>query len=316
MARILLSCLVGKIPKKVMMAFRAILDFVYLAQYTAHDEETLTYMETALKTFHQHKHVLVQLGIRSHLNIPKLHSLLHYVESIRLLGATDNYNTEAFERLHIDYAKKGWRASNHRDARPQMVRWLARQEKMVILSSSIHRWLISTGQESETIDSLNNEDAVPTYRHNSRIKLPKHPTVPLQPLPIIVDKHHAPGFIDALAQYIYRLKNGRPLTPSQLQTAVDNMPINRVDVFHCFKFAPESLNNDDKSETDAVKAKPAMGNQAPPFDTVVVLQGEDAEATGLQGEHTHMHLIRSSKYESHSHFASHRDENRAYQSSL
>ncbi|EPS92913.1 hypothetical protein FOMPIDRAFT_1137110, partial [Fomitopsis schrenkii] len=62
-ARILLACLVGKIPKKVMTAFRSILDFIYLAQYTAHDSDTLGYMEKALNTFHKNKSVLVKLGI-------------------------------------------------------------------------------------------------------------------------------------------------------------------------------------------------------------------------------------------------------------
>ncbi|KAH9918421.1 uncharacterized protein B0H18DRAFT_882796 [Fomitopsis serialis] len=232
MARILLACLVGKIPKKAILAFRSILDFIYIAQYTTHDDTTLQYMEDALKVFHRNKQILVDLGVRDHLNIPKFHSLLHYVDAIRLLGTTDNYNTEAFERLHIDYAKNGWRASNHRNARPQMVRWLARQEKMALSS--------------------------------------------------IVDKHHAPGFVDAVAQYIYKLKDGRPLTSSLLKTAVDHMPFQRLDVFHGFKFTPESL-TDDTQETDAVKAKPAKAGQAARFDTVVVLQGEDAEATGMQG---------------------------------
>ncbi|KAH9914312.1 uncharacterized protein B0H18DRAFT_1125649 [Fomitopsis serialis] len=297
MARILLACLVGKVPQQVILAFRSILDFIYLAQYTTHDDTTLQYMEDALKTFHRNKHVLVDLGVREHLNIPKFHSLLHYVDAIRLLGTTDNYNTEAFERLHIDYAKNGWRASNHRDARPQMVRWLVRQEKMVVLRSSIHRWLRSTGREQdkdvdervagEVDEHVAGEVDQPSCR-NGRIKLPKHPTAPLQALPTIVDKHCAPGFIDALAQHIYKLKNnGRALTSSQLQNAVDRMPFNRVDVFHGFKFAPEPL-TDDTQETDAVKAKPATARQAARFDTVVVLQGEDAEATGLQGLQSHL----------------------------
>lgn len=283
MARILLACLVGKIPKAVMVTFHAILDFIYLAQYTAHDADTLNYMEKALNTFHKNKAILVKIGIREHLNIPKFHMLKHYIESIEQLGATDNYNTEAFERLHIDYAKAGWRASNHRDARPQMVRWLARREKMVVLGSSIRRWLISTGREHDD-ESRADEEHVPTSRHNGRIKLSKHPSVPLQPLPLIVDRHQCPGFRESLAQYIYRLKNGRPLTSSQLPDALNNMPVNRVDVFHGFKFAPASL-SDDTGETDAVKATPMKGDQAARFDTVIVLQGEDAEATGLQGKY-------------------------------
>ncbi|KAI0720894.1 hypothetical protein C8Q72DRAFT_766307, partial [Fomitopsis betulina] len=45
-----------------------------------------------------------------------------------------------------------------------------------------------------------------------------------------------------------------------------------------------SLNNDTE-ETDAVKAMPVKGEQPAHFDTVVVMQGKDAEATCLQGTH-------------------------------
>ena len=33
-------------------------------------------------------------------------------DCIKMYGTTDNYNTKVFERLHIDLAKEGWRASN------------------------------------------------------------------------------------------------------------------------------------------------------------------------------------------------------------
>jgi hypothetical protein len=113
MARILLGCLVGKVPRRVLLAFRSLLDFIYLAQYQSQDDQTLGYLQDALDTFHKHKDVFVQLGIRDHFDIPKIHSLVHYIDSIRQFGATDNYNTEAFERLHIDLAKDAWRATNN-----------------------------------------------------------------------------------------------------------------------------------------------------------------------------------------------------------
>ncbi|KAI0724944.1 hypothetical protein C8Q72DRAFT_961556 [Fomitopsis betulina] len=123
-AHILLACLAGKIPKQVMLTFRTLLDFIQLAQYTAHNTNTLAYLDKALDTFQQNKAILVKLGIHDHLNIPKFHMLKHYAQSIHELGTTNNYNMEVFEHLHIDFAKAGWRASNHRNALPQMVHWL------------------------------------------------------------------------------------------------------------------------------------------------------------------------------------------------
>ncbi|KAL6301703.1 hypothetical protein BKA93DRAFT_818859 [Sparassis latifolia] len=117
MAKILLGCLIGVFPKQAIMACRALLDFVYLAQYSTHDDKTLQYMQDALDAFHKNKSYFVATGTRDDLNIPKFHSLMHYIKSIKYLGTIDNYNTEMFERLHIDFAKKGWRASNQRDDR-------------------------------------------------------------------------------------------------------------------------------------------------------------------------------------------------------
>ncbi|KAJ3816175.1 hypothetical protein F5880DRAFT_1494547, partial [Lentinula raphanica] len=52
-----------------------------------------------------------------------------------------NYNTEMFERLHIDFAKKGWRASNKREEFPQMTKWLARQENVQTFNKELS-WIL------------------------------------------------------------------------------------------------------------------------------------------------------------------------------
>ncbi|KAI0061563.1 hypothetical protein BV25DRAFT_1870782 [Artomyces pyxidatus] len=123
-ARILLACLAGKLAEPVLLATRTILDFIYLAQY----------MKDALDNHLKHRDIFIQLGLRDDFNVPKFHSLLHYVVSIQRFGTTDNCNTEMFERFHIDFAKGGWRASNHRDERPQMILWLTRREKVAMFT--------------------------------------------------------------------------------------------------------------------------------------------------------------------------------------
>lgn len=56
-----------------------------------------------------------------------------------MYGTTDNYNTEATERLHIDLAKDAYRATNKKDFLDQMVLWLERLEKLTALELHI-RW--------------------------------------------------------------------------------------------------------------------------------------------------------------------------------
>jgi hypothetical protein len=113
---------------RVVRAVRAILDFIYISQYSVHTIQSLNALDTALRQFHEEKDVFIELGVREHFNLPKLHSLAHYRQSIMLFGTTDNYNTEQSERLHIDFTKKAYRATNFKDEIKQMVTWLERQE--------------------------------------------------------------------------------------------------------------------------------------------------------------------------------------------
>ena len=96
-----------------------------------HTTETLKLLHRSLCSFHNNKHIFVELGFRKDFNLPKLHSLVHYVDSIELFGTTDNYNAEYTERLHIDLAKDAYRATNHHDEYAQMTTWLERKEKVL-----------------------------------------------------------------------------------------------------------------------------------------------------------------------------------------
>ncbi|KAJ7882418.1 hypothetical protein B0H14DRAFT_3082501 [Mycena olivaceomarginata] len=109
----------------------AVIDFIHLASLESHTARSLDALGAALDTFHENKQIFLDLGVRAkqgHFNIPKIHSMEHYVAMIRLFGSLDGYNTESPERLHIDYAKAGYRASNKKDYIAQMTLWLQRQE--------------------------------------------------------------------------------------------------------------------------------------------------------------------------------------------
>jgi len=125
-----LSLLGGQASSRVIKAVRALLDFLYLAQFLSHTTNTLRRLEDSLALLHNNKTVFVDLGTRGNFHIPKLHSLLHYESSIRLFGTTDNYNTEQTERLHIDFTKDAYHATNHKDEYMQMTTWLERREKV------------------------------------------------------------------------------------------------------------------------------------------------------------------------------------------
>ena len=265
-AKILLGVLVGAVPRQAILASRSLLDFIYLAQYPTHNDTTLGYMQEALDTFQKHKWFFVNVvGVRSDLNIPKFHSLMHYITAIRTLGTTDNYNTEMFERLHIDFAKLGWRASNQRDEFPQMVRWLSRQEKVVSFQNYL-TWRDPT--------LLN------TRSHRPRPSLPKYPSERAKLISIIQSHHHASQFPRCLKEYLnsFLLHRTNPRV-----AALHQLPFDRVDVYHIFKFSAIGLDDEESEEADVVKAQPATTAHPARFDAVVALNDDRAEATGLEG---------------------------------
>lgn len=282
MARILLGCLVGQVPKNVIIAIRSLLDFIYLAQYPTHNDTTLGYMEKALDVFHRNKKIFVELGVREHLNIPKFHSLLHYVKSIRKFGTTDNYNTEMFERFHIDFAKEGWRASNKRDERPQMILWLSRQEKVNAFESYLK-------ENEPTPQDINCAPGVlKTKGSKFQIKIAKKPPCPRQSLSSIQQLHNAPGFSRALKEYINSLQPPGASRVSRSALPAGVLPFSSLAVYHNFKFHKVELGHTDllsseDKDKDVVKAYPASNKRAARFDTVIVLTTEDAESTGVAG---------------------------------
>ncbi|KAI0821653.1 hypothetical protein BC628DRAFT_1491058 [Trametes gibbosa] len=150
MCRILLGLVIGlplhngASPVRLVRATRALLDFLYLAQYPAHTTDTLKLLDGALQAFHANKSIFVDLGIREHFKLPKLHFLDHYRHCIELYGTTDNYDTQFSERLHIDFTKEAYRATNHKDEFSQMTTWLERREKMQQHEAYI-AWQLRTG---------------------------------------------------------------------------------------------------------------------------------------------------------------------------
>ncbi|KAG8724348.1 hypothetical protein FRC09_019797 [Ceratobasidium sp. 395] len=115
---------------------RALIDFSYIARAARLTDTELDELDGAWNEMQRLKQVLVDSKIYPSLRrldgIHKWHQLSHYHESIRNFGTPDGYNTEAPEYLHIVYVKRGWAASNKRDAIPQIIDYCQRLEALRI----------------------------------------------------------------------------------------------------------------------------------------------------------------------------------------
>ncbi|KAF8445557.1 hypothetical protein L210DRAFT_3393245, partial [Boletus edulis BED1] len=130
MEKVFLRLIASGQQASLVRAVHAIVDFIYYSSLHSHTQQTLGALKDALDRFHQNKGIFIELGGRhpEHFNIPKIHAMEHYVDLIWRFGSADGFNTESPERLHIDYAKDAYRASNKKDFISQMTVWLRRQE--------------------------------------------------------------------------------------------------------------------------------------------------------------------------------------------
>ena len=272
MAKILLGCPVGCMPAQGIAAVTALLDFIYLAQYPAHNAETLGYLQDALDQFHKNREYFVVTGVWADFNIPKFHSLLHYIE---LFGTTDNYNTEMFEQLHIDVTKHGWRASNQRDEFPQMIWWLSRQDKVTCFE--FHQKNLQQSQANIEFETVLQQP--PTKK--AIISMAKHPNFPRHWLSLIEDRQDAPDFTYYLKAFLNSFTTNK--VPNQ-HLDQSKLPFQNVHVYSMFSFHPQGI-QDDKEESDLVRALPhSAQNPHGQFDTVIAIINDTAESTSLDSK--------------------------------
>lgn len=288
MCRILLGLVVdlklpdGTSPIPLICAIRSLLDFLYLAQYPLHTSETLQLLHESLERFHENKYIFVDLGIRNNFNLPKLHSLAHYVDSIKLFGTTDNYNTEYTERLHIDLAKDAYRATNHRDEYAQMTVWLERREK-VLRHESYLQWCL----DPQSTIVLRSTDMA----YNGTLTFTKWPSARAVDFDNIISKYGARFFREALRRYIVLARHsGPPLTRNQVERQIlyVNLPFTAVPVYHRLKFAASGDSTLAKRITlDSIHVRPERQTKKEKtiparFDTALLNVGSGGE-TGVQG---------------------------------
>ncbi|KAJ7140071.1 Zn-finger domain-containing protein [Mycena crocata] len=297
MQRVFVGVLAGAVSTKVLTVVKALIDFIYYAQLQLHTSRTLDALQNSLDTFHTHKQVIIDLGIREHFNIPKFHAIQHYVDAIRALGSADGYNTESPERLHIDFAKKAYRASNRRDYTEQMALWLQRQEAMALRTSYLawyNEQLAHSVPDDSSEETSDDEDAItisipiasrapatpPTVRLYTIAKKPPTLNVTVVHLQTM---HGAVDIIPALAAFLKLTFKSSPILPG---------PFDRFDVYNQVSLhLPANRYLSDQPRTTRIRATPAIPakNRSPGspgvFDTVLIYEdpAQYVPSSGIEG---------------------------------
>ncbi|KAG0692556.1 hypothetical protein DFH29DRAFT_882303 [Suillus ampliporus] len=306
MQRVFMGVLAGAVQPAVAQAARAIIDFIFYVQFHSHTSQSLEALQSALDEFHRHKEIFIQLEVREDFNIPKMHSMQHYVTSIKSRGSADGFNTEFPERLHIDFAKNAYRATNRKDYVAQMTKWLAHQEAVGQFDAyldwtlkrldSVHNEVDDDGGDAE-IEGFDAEvqpkqtttaDSIPVVTHI----LASRPSFRALTVPFIIQMFGGLSFLPAVSLYL-RVSSLR--VPAMSHSAAPELSQwDRFDAYRRLSIPYPKLRALHMGKTmDRIRATPSTPpsgrSQGSPgqFDTVLVrTEGEvnvHTQGTALEG---------------------------------
>ncbi|KAK0474131.1 hypothetical protein EDD18DRAFT_1313532 [Armillaria luteobubalina] len=276
MEQVFLGVVAGAVPDHVVKAVKAALDFIYYSSLHSHTSQTLAALTTALDNFHTHKDIFIELGIREHFNIPKIHSMQHYV------------------------------TSNGCDYTIQMTTWLCRQEAVdrfsSFLSCDVNGPTDSTGILSCPSSSVVPYKQVKTASNSAPLGFHVASTHPRGLLSIsasvIIQGHHAMRFLESLT--VFLRAHGCRLTPQGFDT-FDLFKRITVELPAIPQASPKEL----KNIICATPPIPAQGHRAAEdahLDFTYIQTGERNKRTegtpvqGLRAAHVHVLFRLSTVY--------------------
>ncbi|KAF8224104.1 hypothetical protein L208DRAFT_1513386 [Tricholoma matsutake] len=159
--KVYLPAIEGHIPDEMVQAMRAFLEFCYIARRDIHDTHSLTALDDALQQFHHHREIFRTSGVHANsFNLPRQHSLIHYVKLICAFGAPNGLCSSIMESKHIKAVKEPWRCSSHFKALGQMLLTNQRLDKLAAarIDFADHEMLKGTSDSNPDPPHLINED--------------------------------------------------------------------------------------------------------------------------------------------------------------
>ncbi|TEB37737.1 hypothetical protein FA13DRAFT_1751781 [Coprinellus micaceus] len=236
-SRILLGIVVdiqlpdGYSSVRLVKAVRGLLDFLTLARYPIHSSITFDEMDAALAQFHENKGIFIDLGVQTGFNIPKLHFLSHYRRLFESFGTADNFNTEYTERLHINYTKEAYRASNHKDEYPQMTTWLNQRERILLHEKYLHRKVALEATSETATPTL--PCPIPPISHPRTMKMAKTPNTYGVTFDDLASDYGVTDIRHVLSRFVVAFRDAS-LTKQAVCTAAEqlHLPFSKLSIYY------------------------------------------------------------------------------------
>ena len=128
--KVFLPAIEGLVLVEMVHCVHAFLDFCYLIHCDFHDTKSLEATQEALDHFHEHRNVFIEVGLCNNFNLPRQHSLRHYVHLIREYGSPNGICSLITEIKYIKAVKEPWRRSSKWEAMCQMLVMNQRMDKL------------------------------------------------------------------------------------------------------------------------------------------------------------------------------------------
>lgn len=159
-------------------AVRDLIEFSYLVRRSVIDEDTLAQLDKTLQSFHTHREVFRDLGVRPEgFSLPRQHSLVHYLTLIQMFGAPNGLCSSITESKHIKVVKRTYRRSSRNKPLGQMLVSNQRLDKLAAarVNFTSRGMLDGPGLDSDQPDKAHSD---------------------LHSMPTVQDEEHDVGAID------------------------------------------------------------------------------------------------------------------------
>jgi len=288
---------------RVLKSIRGLLDFIFKALFPMHSDHTLAQMMQDHEVFRQNRTIFISNGSRDidHMKIPKLHYLPHTKSNVEDLGTTDNFSTEPCESLHVTHCKNAYKATNRKAYRTQIIRYLVRQESLLLYSNFLRYCLDATSDarphpphaldlDHEEADSWDDVhlDVDTSLRPSESIS--EHIAHAVRPhraavlIDNIIDQLSPIDIVSPLVRYFQYNDNGCGRRTNRSYFARRDLPVRLevLEVWHSFQLSHVLPNEFYPPWSTTIHCKPAHNNKPAIFDTVLI--EVDPSQMGLKRE--------------------------------
>ncbi|KAF8833078.1 hypothetical protein BDN67DRAFT_986268, partial [Paxillus ammoniavirescens] len=159
--RYIIGLITGAVPRRFLVAIRALVEFRYLSQAPTFTEDSLTKVTNALQTFHDHKDTITRADVQSNWEIPKMELLQSVVRSICLSGVVMQWSADPTEHAHVQEIKAPARVGNNQNYYSQIARHLDRSEKCFQFDIATFLEFQATTDEVEDNNNVFDEEELP-----------------------------------------------------------------------------------------------------------------------------------------------------------